>query len=167
MIETHSAPDAHRLPITGPWAVSHADSGFKAMGVNYVVEPIPSIEAGTPAPFVGVQGFMVSAKPPTRCCPDLHRRCHGDRGSADCAVRGRRPSPGAHSQRSRQPRPIPTSRASALSGINGQPQPAIPEMGSVWTAWTDAYSLIFTGGESRPRPSPRPTTRSRALIAEG
>jgi maltose-binding protein MalE len=23
--------------------------------------------------------------------------------------------------------------------------PAIPEMGSVWQAWTDAYQLVFTG----------------------
>jgi maltose-binding protein MalE len=25
--------------------------------------------------------------------------------------------------------------------------PAIPEMGSVWQAWTDAYALIFTGAD--------------------
>ena len=31
------------------------------------------------------------------------------------------------------------------SGLNGAPMPAIPEMGSVWTAWTDAYDLIFQG----------------------
>lgn len=31
-----------------------------------------------------------------------------------------------------------------LSGQNGVPMPAIPAMGSVWSAWTDAYKLIFT-----------------------
>ena len=31
------------------------------------------------------------------------------------------------------------------AGINGQPLPAIPEMGSVWSAWTDAYALILSG----------------------
>jgi arabinogalactan oligomer / maltooligosaccharide transport system substrate-binding protein len=41
--------------VTGPWAVGDfAD-------VDYVVEPFPTVEGGTPAPFVGVQGFMVSA----------------------------------------------------------------------------------------------------------
>jgi arabinogalactan oligomer / maltooligosaccharide transport system substrate-binding protein len=41
--------------VTGPWAVGDfAD-------VDFVVEPFPTVEGGTPAPFVGVQGFMVSA----------------------------------------------------------------------------------------------------------
>ncbi len=40
---------------------------------------------------------------------------------------------------------IPTSQGFGLSGINGQPMPAIPEMGSVWSAWTDAYGLILSG----------------------
>ena len=35
------------------------------------------------------------------------------------------------------------------AGANGYPMPAIPEMGSVWQAWTDAYQLIFTGGDAQ------------------
>ncbi len=34
-----------------------------------------------------------------------------------------------------------------LSGQNGYPMPAIPAMGSVWQAWTDAYQLVLTGGD--------------------
>ena len=26
--------------------------------------------------------------------------------------------------------------------------PAIPEMGSVWSAWTDAYQLVLTGSDA-------------------
>ena len=35
--------------------------------------------------------------------------------------------------------------------------PTIPAMGSVWTAWTDAYKLIFTGTD----PSERSGAASR------
>jgi arabinogalactan oligomer/maltooligosaccharide transport system substrate-binding protein len=41
--------------ITGPWAVPNFSE------VNYVVEPIPAAAGGEPRPFIGVQGFMVSA----------------------------------------------------------------------------------------------------------
>jgi arabinogalactan oligomer/maltooligosaccharide transport system substrate-binding protein len=33
------------------------------------------------------------------------------------------------------------------AGINGDPLPSIPQMGSVWQAWTDAYQLILTGSD--------------------
>ena len=41
--------------ITGPWAVGDFE------GVNFVVEPIPPIDGGTPNVFVGVQGCMSSS----------------------------------------------------------------------------------------------------------
>lgn len=55
---TGNAPFA----ITGPWAVSQEDPpGFRAQGVNDEITPIPTIHGGTPAPFVGVQGVMISS----------------------------------------------------------------------------------------------------------
>jgi arabinogalactan oligomer / maltooligosaccharide transport system substrate-binding protein len=32
-----------------------------------------------------------------------------------------------------------------LSGQQGAPLPAIPEMSAVWESWTNAYNLVFTG----------------------
>jgi arabinogalactan oligomer/maltooligosaccharide transport system substrate-binding protein len=61
MIESFGSGQAP-FAITGPWAVSEADRGFKEMGVPYAVEPIPPFaDGGTPQVFVGVQGFMISA----------------------------------------------------------------------------------------------------------
>jgi arabinogalactan oligomer/maltooligosaccharide transport system substrate-binding protein len=54
MINSFSTNDAP-FAITGPWAVGSFSD------VNYVVEPIPPVEGGTPRPFIGVQGFMVAA----------------------------------------------------------------------------------------------------------
>ena len=42
--------------------ISQADNGFKATRRPYAVGPIrPMADGGTPQPFVGVQGFMVSS----------------------------------------------------------------------------------------------------------
>ena len=61
MIESFGAGNAP-FAITGPWALSQPDNGFQAMGVPYAVSPIPAREGGEPpAPFVGVQGFMISS----------------------------------------------------------------------------------------------------------
>ncbi len=132
--------------ITGPWAVSQEDTGFKAMGVNYVVEPIPSIDGGTPAPFVGVQGFMVSAQAANPLIAQTFIVEVMATEEAQTALFEAGGRPPAHTAAFEKASSDPDIQGFGLSGINGQPQPSIPEMGSVWTAWTDAYSLIFTGG---------------------
>jgi arabinogalactan oligomer/maltooligosaccharide transport system substrate-binding protein len=53
------------------------------------------------------------------------------------------------------------------AGANGEPLPAIPEMGSVWSAWTDAYQLVLTG-EGEPREAfTNAAEQIRTLIEEG
>ena len=47
------------------------------------------------------------------------------------------------------------------------PKPAIPEMGSVWSAWTDAYSLILNGTSSGEEAFQNAADQIRTLIAEG
>ena len=54
MIDSFSSGQAP-FAITGPWAVGEFSD------INFVVEPIPPVEGGTPQVFVGVQGFMVSS----------------------------------------------------------------------------------------------------------
>jgi maltose-binding protein MalE len=44
--------------------------------------------------------------------------------------------------------------------------PSIPEMGSVWQAWTDAYALIFTGTDPV-EAFTAAADQIRTLIAEG
>jgi maltose-binding protein MalE len=52
------------------------------------------------------------------------------------------------------------------AGQNGYPMPAIPEMSSVWQAWTDAYASIFTGGDPTEAFS-NAAEQIRTLIAGG
>ncbi len=53
------------------------------------------------------------------------------------------------------------------AGANGQPLPAIPEMGSVWSAWTDAYGLILSGESTGEEAFTNAAEQIRTLIAEG
>ncbi|MFU8841452.1 MAG: sugar ABC transporter substrate-binding protein [Nitriliruptoraceae bacterium] len=125
--------------VTGPWAVGDfAD-------VDFVVEPFPTVEGGTPAPFVGVQGFMVSAFAEN----DLAARTFvldfmgSDEVQLALYEAGNRPPAkvGAFEQVSDDP----IVAGFGAAGETGRPMPAIPQMGSVWAAWTDAYENIAAG----------------------
>jgi arabinogalactan oligomer/maltooligosaccharide transport system substrate-binding protein len=60
----------------------------------------------------------------------------------------------------------PNVQGFGLAGQNGYPMPSIPEMGSVWQAWTDAYALIFTGTDPV-EAFTAAADQIRTLIAEG
>ncbi|MBN1964472.1 MAG: maltose ABC transporter substrate-binding protein [Anaerolineae bacterium] len=132
LFETNEAA----MIITGPWALQR----FQDAGVNYAISPIP----GGGQPFMGAQGFMVSAfstdpllaqaflteyvatEEAMQAIYDL-----GDRPSAFLAVLDK----------------IEDEDVAAFgeAGANALPMPAIPEMSAVWTAWGDAVTLIFQG----------------------
>lgn len=141
MIEKFSGGMAP-FAITGPWALSSFED------VNFVVEPIPSVAGGTPQPFIGVQGFMVSAfaeNPLFASTFVLDFMATEEAQLALFEAGGRPPAHlGAFDQVAAGD---PNIAGFGLAGQDGYPMPAIPEMGSVWQAWTDAYELIFTGGD--------------------
>lgn len=153
--------------ITGPWAISQPDTGFKATGVPYVVEPIPPVEGGTPRPFVGVQGFMVSAFSKN---PLIAQTFVVDFMATDEAqyalyqVGGRPPALRSAFERASSD---PDIQGFGQSGADGLPMPAIPEMASVWTAWTDAYTIIFSGKGDPEKAFRDAAEQIRTLIAGG
>jgi maltose-binding protein MalE len=128
--------------ITGPWALPSFE------GINYVVEPIPPAAGGELRPFIGVQGFMISAFAENPIFAQTFVLDFMSTQEAQVALFQSDPRPPAHlgafAEVSADNQAI---QGFGLSGKNGYPMPAIPEMGSVWTAWTDAYELILTGGD--------------------
>jgi len=146
MIESFGQGNAP-FAITGPWAISQPDTGFAATGVPYVVEPIPPVEGGTPRPFIAVQGFMVSAFAENPLFAQtflLDFMASEDAQYAMYEAGGRPPAQLAAFERASE---NPDIAGFGEAGINGYPMPAIPAMGSVWEAWTNAYQLVLTGSD--------------------
>jgi maltose-binding protein MalE len=128
--------------ITGPWALASFED------VNYVVEPIPPLQGGTPRPFIGVQGFMVSAFAENPLFASTFVLDFMATEEAQLALFEAGGRPPAHIGAFETVAAAdPNIAGFGLAGQDGYPMPAIPEMGSVWQAWTDAYELIFTGGD--------------------
>ncbi len=166
MIESFGQGNAP-FAITGPWAVSDPDRGFGATGVNYVVEPIPPLAGTTAAPFVGVQGFMVSANAenPLFAQTFITEIMSTQEAQTGLFEAGGRPP--AHTAAFDAAAGDPDIEGFGLAGENGQPLPAIPEMGSVWSAWTDAYALILSGESTGEDAFTSASDQIRTLIAEG
>ncbi len=153
--------------ITGPWAVNDKEKGFKVKGTPYVVEPIPPVVAGTkPAVFVGVQGFMVSANSKQKLLATSFVKDVLGSKSAQLElfkIGGRAP---ANLAAFKDPlvQNDKDVKGFGLAGQNGQPLPAIPAMGSVWDAWTDAYKLIWTKSGDPQQAFKDAATKIRAKI---
>ncbi len=144
--------------MTGPWALND----FRASGINYGVAPIPMM-AEQPRPFVGVQGFMVSAYAPNKV---LAQTFLTEYVATDDTMQALWEA---------DPR-IPVWKAVDIgddadiaafreAASFGDPMPAIPEMSSVWTAWTDAINLIFAQSQDPDSAIQDAATTIRGLIS--
>jgi arabinogalactan oligomer / maltooligosaccharide transport system substrate-binding protein len=152
--------------ITGPWAIAQADTGFKAKGVPYVVEPIPPVAGGVARPFVGVQGFMISQFSTNQLLAQafVQSMATEDAQLQLFDVGGRPPAlQSAFDQVSTDP----DIQGFGLSGQSGDPLPAIPQMDSVWSAWTDAYTQVFAGQTDPEAAFTNAASQIRTLIAGG
>ena len=123
--------------ITGPWAVSR----FKEAGVNYGIANLPG-ETQESSPFLGVQGFMVSAfsKDPLLAEAFLTEFVATEEAMGQIFASGDRPPAHLAVLAGLED---PDLIAFGAAGENGRAMPAIPEMGAVWGSWGDAITLIF------------------------
>ena len=129
--------------ITGPWALAVFDEG----GVKYSVEEIPS-PGGEPAvPFVGVQGFMISAHSENAVAAnDFVLNYLGTEESQQQLFEvGGRPS--AMTSVFEQSTDDPIYEGFGSVGAAGVPQPNIPAMDAVWAEWGKTEMAIIKGGD--------------------
>ncbi|HEU68213.1 MAG TPA: maltose ABC transporter substrate-binding protein [Candidatus Acetothermia bacterium] len=135
------------MVISGPWLI--ADT--KAAGIDYGIAPIPAILGpdghtyGTPRPFIGVQGFMVSAFSQNKTLAFDFLLNYIATTDTMLALYQRNPRPPAHLPTFALVASDPDIAAFGAQGAFGIPMPNIPEMASVWGAWADAQSLIADG----------------------
>ncbi len=127
--------------ITGPWALTR----IKDSGVPFKIAGIP----GGGKPFLGGQGFMVSAfsKDPLLAQTFLSEFVATDEVMLALFKADPRPSawtPIAEAAATE----VPELADFTAAGANADPMPNIPAMSSVWGAWGDAMKLITAQSEA-------------------
>jgi len=126
------------MVVTGPWAIGIARAG----GIDVGVAPIPTIDGGTPKPFVGVQGVMVSAFSPNLAIVKDFLFNYFATYATMLALYQKDPRIPAFLPVYEAVKGDPILRGFAESIANGVPMPNIPQMSAVWGAWYDAMALI-------------------------
>jgi maltose-binding protein MalE len=128
------------MMIGGPWTLPDAQQA----GINYGVAPIPPINGNNPKVFVGVQGFMISAFSENKVLANLFAKDFLVNKDVMMQLYEAGGRPPAYLPALNEVAGNPDIQGFAASAANGYPMPKIPEMGSVWSAWSDALQLIVT-----------------------
>lgn len=128
--------------MTGPWAITR----FKEAGVPYEITAFPAATEGGDAgvPFLGVQGLVINANSPDALLAQTFATEILATEEAQASLFAQEPTPSAWTsvfESASDPDIVGFSEA----GVNAQPMPAIPEMGSVWDPWANAGTLAVQG----------------------
>lgn len=129
--------------INGPWAIG----AFTDAGVEVEVDPIPGAGSETAAPFVGVQGFYVSAQSENQILANEFLVNYVATPEAMRALFDADPRPPAMTSVAQDVADDPVIAGFVAAAQNGVPMPSIPEMGQVWDFWNAAQSGILRGEE--------------------
>ncbi|KTS02669.1 sugar ABC transporter substrate-binding protein [Microbacterium testaceum] len=127
--------------VQGPWAISSFE------GIDVAVNPIPSAGGETAAPFVGVQGFYLSAQSKNSLLATEFLVNYLGTEDAQRALYEADPRIPAYTSLGQEVASDPIIAGFLSSAQNGVPMPSIPEMGSVWDLWNAAEAQIISGAE--------------------
>jgi maltose/maltodextrin transport system substrate-binding protein/arabinogalactan oligomer/maltooligosaccharide transport system substrate-binding protein len=125
--------------VTGPWALPR----IKESGIPYAIAPIPAGPAGPGTPFIGGQGFMISAYSENQLLAESFLIDFMSNLDPMRAMYNADPRPPAYL-------PLldeladPDFLAFQAAGEVGVPLPSIPEMATVWGSWGGAQQFIIT-----------------------
>ena len=130
------------MMIGGPWTLTD----LRASGVPYAIGAIPEGTQGG-MPFLGVQGFMISAFSPNQLLAQTFLQEYLATPETMYALYEANLRPSAFTAANEQIEDEDLAAFAAV-GANGQPMPNIPEMSAVWSSWGDAMQLIGQGSEA-------------------
>jgi hypothetical protein len=138
---THVLFETGEIPfiMAGPWALDR----IRESGVPYAITTFP--DAGRP--FAGVQGFMVNALSENVLLAQafLTEFVATDETMTNLYLSNNRPSAFADVLAATDDADL---AAFGEAGADAMLMPAIPEMGSVWGSWGDAFTLIIQGEQT-------------------
>jgi arabinogalactan oligomer/maltooligosaccharide transport system substrate-binding protein len=127
--------------ITGPWNVPDAQKA----GIDVAIDPIPSAGGSPAQPFVGVQGFVVSAKSKNALAANefLVNYIGSEKVQTELyEVGGRAPALTSAFEAASSD---PITAGFGTVAAEAVPMPSIPQMGKVWQFWGVTEAAIITG----------------------
>ncbi len=127
--------------VQGPWTIPT----FQDAGVNVAVNPIPSAGGETASPFVGVQGFYLSAQSKNALLANEFLANYVATDEAQQALYDADPRIPALTAVAEEVADDPIIAGFIASAQNGVPMPNIPEMGAVWDFWNAAQIALIKG----------------------
>ncbi|MDN4481138.1 sugar ABC transporter substrate-binding protein [Demequina muriae] len=128
--------------LQGPW-MPFFDEG----DMNLVVSPMVSAGGETAAPFVGVQGFYLSAQSENALLANEFLTNYMATEDAQRTLYEADPRLPALSALAEEVSADPITAGFVESAAAGVPMPSIPEMGNVWELWNAAEIQIITGAD--------------------
>ena len=125
--------------ITGPWNIKD----FQDAGIDVSVLAVPSAGGQPSAPFLGIQGVYLSSQSKNALLANQFLEYMTTKEAQDklYELGGRMPALKASADAVSDE----ILKGFGEAGANGQPMPAIPQMGAVWTLWGNAQAAIIDG----------------------
>lgn len=131
--------------LTGPWNVPDAQK----KGIKFAVDALPTAGDKPAQPFIGVNGFFISAKSANALATNefvTNYLTSEDAQDSMYKAGGRPPALKASFEKAASD---PVVEAFGKIGATGVPMPAIPEMSAVWADW-GATELALIKGQGDP-----------------
>ncbi|MFP5332471.1 MAG: extracellular solute-binding protein [Acidimicrobiia bacterium] len=148
--------------MTGPWERANLEAQDT---INWAVTTIPTIGGQTPAPFVGSQGFFLSAFSENALVAQSFLLDYIATQDVQQALYDADPRGPAHKAVAEALSDDPVAQAFAASASTGNPMPNIPQMGSVWGPLGDNLLLVRNGDLSAAEAMAAAAEAVRAALA--
>ncbi|MFW5736369.1 MAG: sugar ABC transporter substrate-binding protein [Halanaerobium sp.] len=143
MMSIFTSGDAAMM-LSGPWAASD----LKDAGIDYGFTKLPTMDGSEPRPFVGVQGFMVSAFSENKILAQTFLNEFVAKEDVMYSFYESDDRPPTYIPAGDRASENPDTEGVLESAETGVPMPAITEMSAVWSAWEDALSLSLNQDQS-------------------
>ncbi|MBE6483352.1 MAG: extracellular solute-binding protein [Actinomycetaceae bacterium] len=129
--------------VGGPWMVAD----FEEAGIDIAVDPIPSAGGEAAQPFVGVQGFYLSAQAQNQLAATdflVNYVATEDVQETIYEVGNRLPAMTSVAEKAAE---NPVTAGFAEVAADGALMPSIPEMSAVWNYWGSTESQLVKGSD--------------------
>ncbi|MFW6071633.1 MAG: sugar ABC transporter substrate-binding protein [Candidatus Bipolaricaulota bacterium] len=124
--------------MTGPWEIP----AIREAGIDFEVAPLPAMDGNQMKPFVGAQGFMLSAFSENKVLANEFLKSYIATDEAMTLIYEENERPPAYIPTLDKVEEEPVVSAFSESARVGVPMPNIPEMGAVWENLGNQLQLI-------------------------